>query len=365
MVTVCEKNKCNGCMACVSVCPRKCVTVTDGIAFYNAFIDKNACISCHKCEKVCPQIAHVKKNTPIEWVQGWAGPQIRKNSSSGGAASAILNAFIRNGGFVASCVYRNGEFVFELTDEVEAAKKFAGSKYVKSNPIGIYQLIDNKLQHGEVLFIGLPCQVAALKNYVRNTENLFTIDLICHGTPSPKLLEKFLDENKIDIRSIHSVKFRNNISMGLSTDGVRVTPEGTDDYMVTFLDGVNYTENCYSCQYAAFDRVGDLTLGDCWGTEFTDEERDGVSLILIQNEKGRRLLRMAELTLKTVDIDRAIQQNHQLQHPTPKSKKHDSFFSLLDKGYSYKMITILLYKKEILKRYVKKFLIKIGLRKIH
>lgn len=88
-------------------------------------------------------------------------------SSSGGVALAIISSFIQNGGYVASCLFKDGEFIFELTNDLEMSKKFAGSKYVKSNPNGIYLKIKERLKTDKVLFIGLPCQVAAVNNYIR------------------------------------------------------------------------------------------------------------------------------------------------------------------------------------------------------
>lgn len=116
-----------------------------------------------------------------------------ENSSSGGVASAIIKQFVKNGGYVAACLFDKGEFVFQLTNDLNETEMFAGSKYVKSNPVNIYGTVEEKLNAGErVLFIGLPCQVAAVKKSTGNPGNLYTIDLICHGTPSPKLLDMFL-----------------------------------------------------------------------------------------------------------------------------------------------------------------------------
>ena len=94
---------------------------------------------------------------------------------------------------------------------MDYARKFAGSKYVKSNPKNIYSKIHERLKQGDrVLFIGLPCQVAALNNYIKDKKNLYTVDLICHGSPSPIILEKYLAENYVDIRKIKDLNFRNS-----------------------------------------------------------------------------------------------------------------------------------------------------------
>ena len=118
------------------------------------------------CEKVCPNNNPVDKVQPQKWYQGWVC-KTREQSSSGGAAAGLTQNFIQNGGYVAACLFKDGEFVFDITNDLDYARKFAGSKYVKSNPKNIYSKIHERLKQGDrVLFIGLPCQVAALNNYI-------------------------------------------------------------------------------------------------------------------------------------------------------------------------------------------------------
>lgn len=358
MQTVCNNNKCNGCMACKDICPRHCITIKDDIRYFNAIIDNSKCIGCKLCEKVCPNIEKSVFHKPIEWYQGWASDDdIRGTSSSGGAASAIIKAFIENGGYVASCLYLNGEFCFDITNNEEECKRFAGSKYVKSCPEGIYNRIQERLKTDKVLFIGLSCQVAALKNYIKEQVNLYTVDLVCHGTPSPKLLYKYLEEKNIIYREAKNLQFRNKTSFGLSLDGKRVCKYDMDDYLITFLDSIDYTDNCYSCEYAQIARVSDITLGDSWGTEYTEEESRGISLILITTKKGKELVNKSNLLLKEVDINKAIRENHQLEYPSELKPNREKFLNMIINGKSFVKATFYLYKKKILKRNIKKMLI--------
>ncbi len=363
MNTVCELNRCNGCMACIEKCPVHCISIMDDIYSYNAVKDGSLCVNCGVCEKVCPRYTTVEKKTPYQWYQGWAENQIRISSSSGGAAAAIINRFIKMGGYVASCLFKNGQFLFEITNELKMAKRFAGSKYVKSNPIGIYKAVEERLKTDKVLFVGLPCQVAGLKNYLKNDDYLFTVDLICHGTPSPQLLTKFLKEHNIDIDAIEDIKFRDSISMGLVKNGVKICPEGTDDYLLTFLAAVDYTENCYYCDYATFERVGDLTLGDSWGTEYHDEEKNGISLVLVNSDKGEELLRDTGMTLLDVDIEKAVAENHQLRHASILKPARGKFLGMVTSGKPFSYAAFMLNKKNVLKRNVKKVLIALHLLK--
>lgn len=170
MNTVCEENKCTGCMACMEMCPKKAIKIEDTLDSYNAVISDELCIKCNACLQVCQNVnANTTFRQTITWYQGWSrNANDRKESSSGGAAYELAKAFIKRGGTVFSCTFFNGEFVFDEASKLSELRKFSGSKYVKSNPNGIYKNIRGKLKSGEnILFIGLPCQVAALKKCYR------------------------------------------------------------------------------------------------------------------------------------------------------------------------------------------------------
>lgn len=328
MKTVCELNMCNGCMACVEKCHRNAITIKDDLKYYNALIDTKKCVDCGLCTKVCPRENDNDMSKPKWWYQGWADSEIREHASSGGAASAIIRAFIKNGGYVASCLFDSGKFVFEVTNEKAVARKFAGSKYVKSNPEKIYGKIQSLLKANQkVLFIGLPCQVAAVNQFIKDKTNLVTADLICHGTPSPYLLKKCLQEYGHDINTLTDINFRIKSLYELNRDGKPIAAFHTmDNYLIAFLHSYDYTENCYSCKFATLDRVSDITLGDSWGTELSGEVKNGVSLILCQSEKGKELIESAGLNLLDVDINNAISHNEQLNKPSKCSKSRDQFF---------------------------------------
>lgn len=328
MKTVCELNMCNGCMACVEKCHRYAITIKDDLKYYNALVDTKKCVDCGLCTKVCPRENDNDMSKPKWWYQGWADSEIREHASSGGAASAIIRAFIKHGGYVASCLFDSGKFVFEVTNEMAVARKFAGSKYVKSNPEKIYGKIQSLLKANQkVLFIGLPCQVAAVNQFIKDKTNLVTADLICHGTPSPYLLKKCLQEYGHDINTLTDINFRIKSLYELNRDGKPIAAFHTmDNYLIAFLHSYDYTENCYSCKFATLDRVSDITLGDSWGTELSGEVKNGVSLILCQSEKGKELIESAGLNLLDVDINNAISHNEQLNKPSKCSKSRDQFF---------------------------------------
>ncbi|MGM9679877.1 MAG: Coenzyme F420 hydrogenase/dehydrogenase, beta subunit C-terminal domain [Eubacteriales bacterium] len=359
MKTVCESGKCAGCMACSDACPVGAVEVREQMTLYRAVIDGQKCIGCGLCERVCPTCTPTEGVRPLSWHQGWAGDdEIRRIGSSGGVASALSAAFLQSGGTVCSCLFKDGKFGFALFDRPQDARAAGGSKYVKSSPKGIYPQVRQKLREGgRVLFIGLPCQVAGIQNFVGKElqTRLYTADLICHGTPAPSVLDRYLDQYGCELNSIKKISFRKKTQFGLSSDCPNLPADGArDPYTIAFLNGLSYTENCYSCPYASPERVGDLTLGDSWGTELSvDEQKKGISLILCQTSKGTELLDMANLVLRDVDPDKAMAWNAQLCRPTECPKERERFLSDLEKGARFNSIVRRIYPKQYLKQRIK------------
>lgn len=338
---VCKQNKCTGCMACRDACRHDAITVVDSVKYYNAVIDTDKCVNCGMCRKVCQQLSAPKMMDPVGWMQGWSvNDDVRNHSSSGGLASEIEKCFIEKGGVVYSCVFRNGRFEFEIAEKPEDVKKFRGSKYVKSDPSGVYKKIVELTETGKkVLFVGLPCQVAALKKYT-DSVNLYTIDIICHGSPSPYVLRSFLNSQGTDITDVKTISFRNNNKFMVTADGRSFSaPSVRDYYTVSFIDALTYTENCYECRYARINRVSDLTLGDAWGSELPKEvRRKGVSVALYQTEKGEELLENENLELLPVDLEKIIKINSQLDHPSLMPKEREAFLNAVINGLRYDSI---------------------------
>lgn len=366
MSLVCGQDKCAGCMACLEICPKNAITIEDRMLSYNAIIDESKCIGCDACHRVCQENSIHELRTPIAWHQGWArNAEIRLKSSSGGFATAISKCFIENKGIVYSCGFENGEFKFIRIDSISELSQLYGSKYVKSNPYGVYSSITSDLKKGaKVLFIGLPCQVSAVRNYVGKDidKELYTADLICHGTPSPKVLDIFLEQYGIDRKEIDNINFREKANAKqkgkkyIKSKGVR------DKYTIAFLEGLTYTENCYECKYARLERVSDITLGDSWGTNLGKRVcKDGVSLALCQTLKGEEIIKKADVELLEVDLNNAILHNRQLEYPSKKPNSRETLFIALADGKKFDCEILKRLPKQCLKQNMKSIMAHMGL----
>ncbi len=362
--TVCEKDKCTGCKACIDTCAKEALTFEDAINTMNVLIDESKCMNCSACQNVC-QVNHpVALAQPIFWKQGWAEETVRRSSSSGGFATQLMNSFIEDdNSYICSCVFSKGKFKYYITNDSNDVKLYKGSKYVKSDPQGIYKEVKALLKQGKrVLFIGLPCHVAAVKRFLgdRGDEKLYTVDLICHGSPSQKIIKSFLTEHKYDIEKVQDVRFRIKNTFNIILDAKSITPIGSlDRYMIGFLKGLFYTEKCYSCDFARLERCSDITIGDSWGSEFVAEEKNGISIALCQTAKGKELLLQSGLELMDVDINRAVDANHQLHHPSERISERARFFDEYRRTGSVDKAVFSCFPKVCLKQGLKQILLKL------
>ena len=337
MKTVCPNDRCNGCMLCKAVCPRGAIRVEVGLKSCNACIDEAKCVACGQCERLCPRNSPPLLRPPTEWHQGWAeDAAVRAGSASGGVATALALQTVREGGVCVSCVFRGGRFVFGKAGTEEAVLSFRGSKYVKSDASDAYQLVLDSLAQGrKVLFVALPCQTAALLAHPGlarlDTENLTTVDLICHGTPSPRLLETFLGERKRSLADISGISFRDKTRYRIRTDGERAPKSGRKDmYMAAFMRVLSFTDNCYECPFSRLERATDLTLGDSWETELPPGEWErGVSLMLCQTAKGSALLHRSGIHFEPVDLQKAVAANENLVRPCNPPPARERFFRIV------------------------------------
>ncbi|MDK0881992.1 Coenzyme F420 hydrogenase/dehydrogenase, beta subunit C-terminal domain [Clostridium perfringens] len=346
---ICKKEKCTGCFACYNICPKKCIDmIEDEYGFIYPKINLTKCIKCNLCRTVCPEINTPKMNKASIAYAAWSlNDELRKTSSSGGIATTLSRCIINKGGVVFGCASIKDEVKHVKVKNLGDLNKLKGSKYVHSYIENTYKEAKKELKDDKyVLFIGTPCQIAGLKNYLKyEYSKLITIDIICHGVPAQKFLKEYVID-KISEDSYDSISFRDkdgfNIKVLEKNKIIYRINVDKSIYYKGFLNSLFYRENCYNCNYANPKRVSDITLGDFWGldgNDFSDKDKElGISVILPNTKKGEIFLLECskEIFMKKRELSEAIKGNDQLRQPSIKHKAHNRFKKLyLKRGFNY------------------------------
>ncbi len=322
MIDIKDKKNCSGCGACYQACPKNCISMkSDSEGFRYPVVDSLNCIKCNLCENVCPIIN--KKPSSEECIAGYVAKSLdntRTVSSSGGIFYLLARKVIEDGGIVVGASYDDELLVrHEMISDVKDLPRLMGSKYMQSNLGDIYSEIKKELDNSRaVLFSGTACQVAGLKSYLRKDySNLFTVDVLCHGVPSPYVWKRYVSglEEKYGAR-VSKVDFRNKISgwknysfsACFENGEVYETPYMNSEYMKLFIQNYILRPSCYDCSFKSLKRDSDLTIGDAWGIDKVEPDFDddkGTSVIVTHTEKGEILLEKIEenLKIKRMDID--------------------------------------------------------------
>ena len=352
---ICDLNKCTGCMACLNICKKDAiVTVENPLGFKYPVINIEKCNECGLCFKICPNNNFIPKNFPVEC---YALQKVcDKNTASGGAATTLSELIIKKGGVVYGCTGEDINHVRHIrVDSLERLEILKGSKYVQSDIGRIFREIKEDLRDKkEVLFIGTPCQVAGLRAYlIKDYERLYTIDLVCHGVPSQKLLNDGLSIYSNMRKHFNFVGFRyknpqNKGELGVDygmyyKDGeiLKKIPWYRDPYMTGFMTNLFFRDSCYICPYAYCIRVGDFTISDFWGLNNKNigdlDIKNGISAVLLNSKKAQilfdSLINQHSSNLKIVrrTVQEAIMGNGQLQIPSRQNKNAELFKVLYPK----------------------------------
>lgn len=366
MDIICDKDKCTGCGLCVFGCPKQCINMKSEGALGHLFpeIDKSRCIDCGLCQKKCPVLNGQKYKSPAAAYAAWSKNDYDyQSSTSGGAASVLSQYVIDHGGAVYGCAMLPDLEVKHIrVDKTEDLIKLKGSKYVQSNAVEVYPLIKEDLAEGRLtLFIGTPCQVAAVKNMFKTQpEKLILVDLICHGVPSLTLLKQHI-KNVADYPHYDSVVFRDGTYVIIIVvDGKEVyrrhlnRPRFKDFYINSFFDGFTFRESCYQCPYARPERISDITIGDFWGlgkntsADSIPEHRYGCSLIMPSTDVGLKMVEAISVRLHIYErtVEEAVNGNKQLQASVRKNVRISTFRKL------FPYIGFIAYRIAIFDKYI-------------
>lgn len=344
-----QKEDCCGCTACQEACPAGAIQMKlDAEGFFYPWVDPKKCISCGLCKKICP----MKKEPPQKAVQEIYAlkaedPSVRKESTSGGAFTAISDAVLRQGGVVFGAVFdERFSVVHQMAETPQIRDKMRGSKCTQSSLEKVYPQVKQLLEEGRmVLFTGTPCQNAGLKSFLgKEYEKLYLCDIACHGVPSPQIWKEYLQMISEEKGKIQTVNFRDK-TKGWHRFSLRMDCEQggllqdmkQNPFYILFFDHYNLRPSCHRCPYARKERITDLTLADFWGIEEAMPQFDddtGVSLVLCGTEKGKRLLDQTQgVQLFASDWDACYQPI--FEKPWPKNPRRGTFWKYCrDKGFS-------------------------------
>ena len=350
MIRIEDKQICTGCYACLNICPEQCVSMNnDNEGFWYPVVDNERCIDCGLCVKVCPIINRVEyENKPITYACINNREDIRLESSSGGIFTLIAEQIIACGGIVFGARFDdNFNVIHDYVDTKEGLQKFRGSKYLQSRIGETFKEVEKQLEKGrKVLFSGTPCQIAGLKSFLdKPNDSLFTVDIICHGVPSPLVWQKYIEYREAIAGSkARRIAFRRkdegwklySISFIFENDKEYIQTYKSDLYMRAFLKDICLRPSCYNCQFKTLNRDSDITLADFWGIQNILPEMDdnkGTSLLFVNSKKGLGMFEeiKGNIISKKVDINEAVSYNSAAVRSSRYNPKREDFFREIDK----------------------------------
>ncbi len=353
-----DAKECTGCSACYNICPHGAITKHfSKEGFFQPKIKKDECLNCGLCISVCPVnckeliaekflgFSSCVKKSAYAFIN--SDEKLRSSSSSGAFFSALVSYALKNNGVIFGAKFDND---FHVIHSSFSNKKdlyyFQGSKYVQSDIGYSFKECKKELDSGRlVLFSGSPCQIAGLLKYLgKNYENLITVDFICHGVPSPKLWDNYLQYKKKQFDSnILQVNFRDKkngwdkycLTFKFSTDKQYLAKNDIDCYMNLFLDDIALRESCYDCHFKGINRNSDFTMGDFWGVknilpDFYDDK--GVSLVFLNSAKGEKIFSLFANNHKCIKLsDEEIYKSIEINSAMIKSIARPNKRNVLDK----------------------------------
>lgn len=323
--------------------------------FLYPVIDETKCINCGKCSRVCPMENSNGTKPLAVYAAVHRDRKVLMDSSSGGMFTAIAQAVLNAGGTVFGCVMDSEFNVFQkAAADADSLSQMRGSKYVQSDTMNTYLEAEVLLRKGQpVLYTGTPCQIAGLKSYLgEDYANLYTIDLVCHGVPSPELFKQHI--NWLESRcqgKLNSYYFRSKMK-ARGQDNLyyyfyyyenfkkfKHGPANLDPYFNAFRKKYTYRESCYLCPFACGERCGDFTIGDYWKVEKYHPElkgTPGVSILCINSDNGMALFKDIKDQLRLVEcsLENVQKVSTNMREPSSRPAERDKVYKYIaENGY--------------------------------
>lgn len=296
---------CTGCGACMNTCKVGAITMqsqNDGFLYPVINVDK--CIECGQCVKSCHAVGEKMFYKPaVCYAAKIKEDSVLSYSTSGGVFYALAASVLNDNGVVYGCIFnKHYDAIISRAESLEQIMPMHGSKYVWSNPSQSYPNVKQDLEAGrKVLYTCLPCQAAGLKKFLRkHYDNLYIVDVLCGGSPSPYAFQKYLDTLTTDAKERKELhfQFRDKEKYGSGVDCTYLLNgkkhhenylENSFYFAFSSKSRITWRKSCYSCDYKSINRVSDMTIGDYWGVERYHDSfhpHDGVSVILINSDNG-------------------------------------------------------------------------------
>lgn len=347
IIKLAPKTDCTGCGACYFVCPKHCIVMKeDSFGILYPYLNPNTCIHCRACQRVCPILLPLTPNTPLKAYASWSNDkEERFTSASGGIGAEAYKLGLQKGFLIVGAVQKEDFSVnMEISDKAEGIKLFKNSKYVFSSLWTLYKQIQENIRQGErILFIGLPCQVAALRRVFKDSDRLLLAEVVCHGTtPTKYLLEHIHNIERHLGQKAYKMSFRDPITYTYTftftlyneTGKIIYAKEPTDgdSYQYGYHQAITYRTNCYHCHFAGTKRIADITLSDYKGLGAlapASYDSKNVSCILVNTEGGlefvSELIKDGRIFADERPLYEPIKGDPQLQHPSLRTKARRDF----------------------------------------
>ena len=299
---ICSKKTCTGCGACVASCPLHCIRlVPDREGFLYPYINESRCIKCQQCLNRCPVLHPYCARLPLKVyaAQAFASLQV-KGYSSGGMFPLLAEQILKEDGVVFGAA---------------------------------------------LLFTGTPCQVSGLLHFLNTPyDNLYTISVICHGVPSPAVWNSYLEELTEKRKTqIAAITFRDK-RLGWHNYGLCIHwnngnhlfhSNAEDNFLQGFISNLYLRPSCSNCQAKSLACGSDLTLGDFWNIADVnprwEEENTGISLVLINTPKGRKIFENLSAEYLPSDYQTALRGNPSIEKSAIPHRRRKKFFRLFGK----------------------------------
>lgn len=346
---------CTGCSACFNICPTNAIKMEKNkYGFYYPSINQEVCIKCNLCKSVCEILSNNReysKNRLIDAVyeiSRFENEKERKKCQSGGISYAIGKYILENNGIVYGCVYSdNFKVIHKRIDDLSELKYTCGSKYVQSDITNTFKEVYKDLKKGnKVLYTGTSCYIEGLYRFLRKKkcpeDNLYTIDIICHGVTSPLILKEFIlylqnkYNSKLKSFIMRDKKYAPKLGGTLKFDnGIEIKENFYSDL---FYSRLTLRNSCEMCRYSSRNKPADITIGDTIGLKEKYASyinpKDPSSAVIIHSKKGLNLI--CNLDLNSFAISKEEFNQPRLNYPSLRNPLKEKFWKEYSKyGFKY------------------------------